>query len=101
MKCGIAARTMLFYDAGILLLLQRASNPRTNPDYSEIPGGKTDAGENVVSALSRRVEEEIGLVIESVRFNSTAEQRITDILTTIHLIFDVAFLLGPPSQRRS
>lgn len=52
------------FDDDRLLLLQRSRDDSYNPGLWEFPGGKVDAGEELVEGLKREVFEETGLEIE-------------------------------------
>jgi mutator protein MutT len=46
-----------------VLLLRRSSSDNFLPGFWELPGGRMDNGENLVSGLKREVEEETGLQV--------------------------------------
>lgn len=59
---GVAGKALIRRD-GQILLLQRSLKSGFDPGRWELPGGKIGHGENLVDALRREVEEEVGLVI--------------------------------------
>jgi 8-oxo-dGTP diphosphatase len=60
---GVAGKAVVRRD-GRILLLQRSLKSHFDPGRWELPGGKIDYGENLVDALQREVQEEVGLVIK-------------------------------------
>ena len=50
---------------GRILVAQRHSNSRFEPDKWEFPGGKVDFGEHPTQALKRELKEELGIEIET------------------------------------
>ncbi len=59
---GVAGKAVI-RKGGRFLLLQRSPRSRFDPGRWELPGGKINYGENLVEALVREVEEEVGLTI--------------------------------------
>jgi 8-oxo-dGTP diphosphatase len=57
-------RCILLDDAGKLLMIQRAKDDRHLPGSWECPGGKLDAGQDLLHAFEREVMEETGLLAE-------------------------------------
>jgi 8-oxo-dGTP diphosphatase len=51
-------------DGERLLLLQRSKDDSYHPGLWELPGGKADAGEELIAGLQREVLEETGLTVE-------------------------------------
>lgn len=62
-KEGIARLVVgaFIYHNSTLLLLKRASTEKFLPDLVELPSGKVDTGENLLTALAREVKEETNL----------------------------------------
>jgi 8-oxo-dGTP diphosphatase len=58
---GVAGRAVI-RDRGKILLLRRASDGFDGGLW-ELPGGKLEAGEELVAALSREIHEETGLTV--------------------------------------
>ncbi len=59
---GVAGKAVIRMN-GKIILLQRSRNSDFDPGLWELPGGKIDYGENLVEALKREVEEEVGIII--------------------------------------
>lgn len=51
---------------GMILALQRAATARNDPFLYEVPGGKLEQGQELTETLAREIEEETGLIIQSV-----------------------------------
>jgi len=60
---GVSGKAVIGKE-GKILLLQRSLNESFDPGLWELPGGKLDYGEDLVEALKREVEEEVGLQIK-------------------------------------
>lgn len=60
---AIAVKAFIIND-GKLLILKRVENDIQKPGIWEIPGGRIDIRENMISGLMREVKEEAGLDIE-------------------------------------
>jgi 8-oxo-dGTP diphosphatase len=60
---GVAGKAVI-RKSGQILLIQRSLKSGFDPGLWELPGGKINHGEDLVEALRREVQEEIGLVIE-------------------------------------
>ena len=50
---------------GLILALQRAATARNDPFLYEVPGGKLEQGQELMETLEREIEEETGLIIQS------------------------------------
>ena len=61
-----SAKAVIYNKEGQILILQRASHMRKNPDKWDIPGGHIKEGETPVAGLRREVEEETGLQIKDI-----------------------------------
>ena len=53
-------------DKNEILLVKRCPADRKDPAKWEVPGGKLDAGEDLVRSKSREIMEETGLIVEQV-----------------------------------
>ncbi len=60
---GVSGKAVISKE-GKILLLQRSLNDSFDPGLWELPGGKLDYGEDLLEALKREVEEEVGLQIK-------------------------------------
>lgn len=60
---GVAGKAVIRKN-GKIILIKRAQRSSFEPGLWELPGGKVDYGENLVEALKREVEEEVGLLID-------------------------------------
>ncbi len=60
----VAVGILLQPDGGFLLTSRPAGKPYAG--YWEFPGGKLEAGETVVQALTRELQEELGIIIAQV-----------------------------------
>jgi mutator protein MutT len=58
---GVAGKAVIRRN-GRILLLQRSLQSGFDPGRWELPGGKIDLGEDLVEALRREIQEEVGLV---------------------------------------
>lgn len=70
-KSAMADGFRLVVGAGIrhndrLLIVRRAATEDFLPEYWEIPGGGVDEGETLLQALGRELQEETGLIIQSI-----------------------------------
>ena len=61
---------------GRILLLKRSATDRHRPGEWECPGGKLDAGEDFSDSRLREVQEETGLVVETVRLAFYTDTRV-------------------------
>lgn len=60
-KC--VAKTALFNEAGQVLVLTRSNTDAHRPGGLDFPGGKVDAGEDVLAGACREILEEIGVAL--------------------------------------
>ena len=60
---GVAGKAIIRKN-GRILLLQRALANEFEPGLWEFPGGKINFGENLVDALQREINEEVGLPVK-------------------------------------
>lgn len=65
---GLAVKAMVCREDGHCLLLRRSSSSTHFAGQWEWPGGKTDRGEDFITALRREVTEETGLAIDFTGF---------------------------------
>lgn len=56
----------IFNEAGLLLIVRRASHEDQYPDYWELPGGKAESGETPEQAVIREILEETGLSVRAI-----------------------------------
>jgi len=59
-------RCFILNDQKEMLLIRRSSTDRKDPEKWEVPGGKLDAGENLLLSKAREIKEETGLEIEQI-----------------------------------
>jgi 8-oxo-dGTP pyrophosphatase MutT (NUDIX family) len=60
---GVAGKAVVRKD-GRILLLQRSLQSGFDPGRWELPGGKIGLGEDLVEALRREIQEEVGLSVK-------------------------------------
>ena len=58
-----AVNLIILNDEGKILLIKRSSAELIEPDAWSIPGGRVEENENYETALSREIEEELGVAI--------------------------------------
>jgi len=61
---GVGVGAFVMNDAGEFLLMKRGEKVSTEPSAWALPGGKVDFGETMKNAVTREVEEELGIVVE-------------------------------------
>ena len=59
-------RCFIFDKDKNILIIKRSANDRKDPNKWEIPGGKLDKGEDLISSKNREVKEETGLTIQQI-----------------------------------
>lgn len=64
MKNVIVAKAIVFNSEGRLLALRRSESDERRPLQWDIPGGWVDEGEEILTAVTREIEEEAGLKID-------------------------------------
>lgn len=64
MLTHVIAKTLVFNERGELLVLTCSANDTHRPGGLDLPGGKIEAGEEVVVGAAREADEEAGLRIE-------------------------------------
>lgn len=62
-KVIIANRCIVLNQRGKILLLQRSSKDKFDPNKWEFPGGKLEQGQDTAHALEREVLEEAGIMV--------------------------------------
>lgn len=62
-KITIVTTAFIKNGNGKFLFVKRADNDNFLPGYWEMPGGKTDFGEELTDAVTREIKEEVGLDI--------------------------------------
>jgi mutator protein MutT len=65
MQKGLIIHTLIINDNGEILLLQRAKDETTLPEYWDIPGGTLEDGEDPAVGAIRETKEEAGIDIEN------------------------------------
>lgn len=60
----VVAKTLVFDEAGKLLLLKRSASDDHRPGGLDLPGGKVEEGEEIVAGALREAKEESGLNID-------------------------------------
>ena len=87
MQTHIIARSLVFNEDGMLLLLVRSNEDDYRPGGHDFPGGQIDEGEELVAGALRELREETGLELEphdmqlvcadaACGFNTTAQAEI-------------------------
>lgn len=64
MKTRIVAKTLIFNDAGQVLLVVRGAKQLHRPNGYDLPGGRVEAGESAVEAAVREAQEEVSLTLD-------------------------------------
>lgn len=64
MKPGTAAKAFILNSRNELLLIKRADDDAHKPGTWEVPGGRLEPGEDLISGLKRETKEESGLDVE-------------------------------------
>lgn len=90
---GLSVRAVILDKSGRCLLLKRSASCRTNVGKWELPGGKTESGEQFDEALIREVAEETGLKISIERAVGIAESELPTV-KVIHLILETSLESG-------
>lgn len=68
--------------------------------YWEFPGGKIEAGESPLEALSRELEEELGITVAAAEFWRTVTHTYAHGTVVLHIFFVTAFSGEPASMER-
>lgn len=75
-KTLLVVRAIIVNELGGILLIKRSSHDRYLPGLWEFPGGKLEAGENVIEALQEEVLEEVGLQVQKLSDLVYCESRV-------------------------
>ena len=90
----LAPKVVLRDERGRLLLLRRSGQSKHFAHLWELPGGKTDPGEDLGAALAREVFEETGLAIGGAHVTGATEAD-TPQARFVYVFFDAAAQPGP------
>jgi 8-oxo-dGTP diphosphatase len=86
----VVAKTLVFDDEGKLLLLKRSANDEHRPGGLDLPGGKVEEGEDIITGAIREALEEAGLAIAPADLHwvyaDTAATYNTDAKTKVNLV---------------
>ena len=67
----IVTKTLVFNQAGQVLLLVRSDDDDHRPGEYDLPGGKVEDGESIEAGAARELEEEAGIVVEPMALRLT------------------------------
>jgi 8-oxo-dGTP diphosphatase len=86
----VVAKTLVFNEAGKLLLLTRSASDDHRPGGLDLPGGKVEEGEEIITGALREAKEESGLDIDPQHIDwvyaDTVAAYNSDLKTTVNMI---------------
>lgn len=91
MLTHIVAKTIVFNEAGELLVLRRSADDTHRPGGSDFPGGKVEEGEDIFEGAVREIAEEVDLQFVptdlQLIFATTKAGYNTDYKTDINIVW--------------